>query len=82
MLVLTRMVNETIMIGDQIEIVIVDVKGGRVKIGVRAPNEVPVHRKEIYIQIKQENHDARSPALERLEGIARLFGRRGARDPM
>lgn len=76
MLVLTRMVNETIMIGDQIEIVIVDVKGGRVKIGVRAPNEVPVHRKEIYIQIKQENHEARAPELDRLEGIARLFGQR------
>lgn len=76
MLVLTRMVNETIMIGDQIEVVIVDVKGGRVKIGVRAPDEVPVHRKEIYIQIKQENQEARAPELERLEGIARLFGRR------
>jgi carbon storage regulator len=55
MLVLSRNVDETIMIGDAIEIMVVDVKGGRVKIGIRAPQYVPVYRKEIYMAIKNEN---------------------------
>ena len=55
MLVLTRKVNQSIMIGDDIEIVILEVRGEQVRVGVKAPREVPVHRREIYDSIKEEN---------------------------
>jgi carbon storage regulator len=55
MLVLARRLNESIMIGDDVEVVIIDIKGDQVKLGVKAPKKVTVHRKEIYQEIKQEN---------------------------
>ena len=55
MLVLARRLNESIMIGDDIEIVIIDIKGDQVKLGIKAPKKVTVHRKEIYQEIRQEN---------------------------
>ena len=55
MLVLSRKRDETIMIGDEIEISIVDIKGDTVRIGINAPKNVSVHRKEIYEAIKAEN---------------------------
>ncbi|MBM9499551.1 carbon storage regulator CsrA [Leptospira sp. 201903071] len=58
MLVLARRTNESIMIGDDIEIVIVDIKGDQVKIGVKAPRKVSVHRAEVYKDIQEENKKA------------------------
>ncbi len=58
MLVLSRQKNETIMIGDTIEITIVDVKGEKVRVGINAPIEIPVHRKEVYDAIRRENIEA------------------------
>jgi carbon storage regulator len=55
MLVLARRTNESIMIGDDIEVVVIDIKGDQIKLGIRAPKKVTVHRKEIYDEIKQEN---------------------------
>jgi carbon storage regulator len=55
MLVLTRKVNQSIVIGDQIEVVVLEVRGEQVRIGIRAPRDVMVHRKEIYDQIVEEN---------------------------
>ena len=54
MLVLSRQRDETIMIGDDIEITIVDVRGDKVRLGITAPPHVPVHRKEVYEAIKRE----------------------------
>ncbi len=54
MLVLSRHLGEIIMIGDDIEITIVDIKGDKVRIGIKAPCDVPVHRKEVYAAIKEE----------------------------
>ncbi len=48
MLVLARRLNESIMIGDEIEVVVIDIKGDQVKLGIKAPRKVTVHRKEIY----------------------------------
>lgn len=55
MLVLSRQKDETIMIGDDVEITIVDIRGDKVRIGISAPSRVPVHRKEVYDAIKREN---------------------------
>ncbi|QDT36936.1 carbon storage regulator CsrA [Stratiformator vulcanicus] len=54
MLVLSRLRDESIMIGDSIRITIVDVRGDKVRIGIEAPGEISVHREEVYLAIKQE----------------------------
>jgi len=54
MLVLSRQKDESIMIGDDVEIVIVDVRGNKVRLGINAPREIAVHRKEIYLAIQRE----------------------------
>ena len=58
MLVLTRKLGEVIKIGDRIKVVVVGVDGGSVKLGVEAPNEIPVHREEVYAKIASENKEA------------------------
>lgn len=58
MLVLTRKINEKIVIGDDIEIVLVDVAKDQVKIGINAPRNVKVHRWEVYEEIQKENQEA------------------------
>lgn len=74
MLVLTRSVNEAIMIGDGIEVTIVEVKGGKVRIGISAPASVPVHRKEVYLAIKQANVEAAQAAPDLLDDLAKKLG--------
>ena len=73
MLVLTRKTNESIMIGDQVEIVIVDIHGDQVKVGIRAPREVAVHRKEVYDEIKKANISAVQDKKPQLAGLGKLF---------
>jgi carbon storage regulator len=58
MLVLSRQRDETIMIGDDVELTIVDIRGDKVRIGIKAPATVAVHRKEVYEAIKNENQQA------------------------
>ncbi|MGB4231326.1 MAG: carbon storage regulator CsrA, partial [bacterium] len=58
MLILTRHINEKIIIGDNIEITVVDIQGDQVSLGIKAPREIPVHRKEIYEAIQAENRRA------------------------
>lgn len=55
MLALSRKKGEAIVIGNNIEISILDIKGDQIKVGITAPREVPVYRKEIYVQIEEEN---------------------------
>ncbi len=58
MLALSRKINESIMIGNDIEITILEVKGDQIKIGINAPKSVPIYRKEIYLQIQESNKEA------------------------
>ncbi len=58
MLVLSRQRDETIMIGDNIQITVVDIRGDKVRLGIVAPIEIPVHRKEVYDAIQRENREA------------------------
>lgn len=63
MLVLTRKRNENIVIGDNIKITIVEVKGDQVKLGITAPKDVTVHREEIYLEIQKENELAAKSSI-------------------
>ncbi len=58
MLVLSRQRDESIMIGDDVEITIVDVRGDKVRLGITAPKHIPVHRREIYDAIQREKAEA------------------------
>lgn len=58
MLVLTRKVNQSIIIGENIEVVVLEVRGEQVRLGIKAPRDVAVHRQEIFDQIQEENESA------------------------
>ncbi|WP_088041557.1 carbon storage regulator CsrA [Bacillus sp. EAC] len=58
MLILSRKIKEAIMIGDDIEISIAAIEGDQVKLAISAPKHIDIHRKEIYLSIKQENQEA------------------------
>ena len=74
MLVLSRQRDETIMIGDDIEVTVVDIRGDKVRLGITAPKEISVHRKEVYDAIKRENKAAAQVKPEDLSGLGGKFG--------
>src|SRR3954447_3695510 len=70
MLTLTRSVGETIRIGDDIEVHVVEVRGGTVRLGFKAPREVPIHREEVYRQIAEANLLAAQVTADSLGALA------------
>lgn len=72
MLALSRKINESIMLGNDVEISILEIKGDQVKIGIKAPKSVPIFRKEIFLQIEEENKKAVAQEQSR-ETIEELF---------
>jgi len=67
MLVLARQKDEAIMIGNSIEIKVVEIKGGKVRLGISAPSDIPVHRKEIFDEITNKNLQAAASDLTDIE---------------
>lgn len=79
MLVLSRQRDETIMIGDDIEITVVDIRGDKVRLGINAPRKIEVHRKEVYDAIRQENRAALNlPVAEIKDAAQKVRGMRSA----
>jgi len=76
MLVLSRKPNESIMIGDAVEVKIVEVKGDYVKLGITAPKNIPVHRKEIYEAIQRENIAAARSNVIDIDKLGDLLGQK------
>ncbi len=72
MLALSRKKNEAIVINNNIEITILEIKGDQVKIGVSAPKEVPIYRKEVYVQIQEANKEAVN--VDGIEALKNLLG--------
>jgi len=71
MLALTRKKNEAIIVNNNIEITILEVKGDQVKIGISAPKEVPIYRKEVYVQIQNANKEATD--VSGMDELLKLF---------
>jgi len=64
MLVLTRKKDQTLVIGDNIEITVLDIQGDQIRIGVEAPKNVKIYRKELYLEIQEENRNAAKHAAQ------------------
>ncbi len=78
MLVLTRRLNQSIKIGDEIEITVIEVRGDQVRLGVTAPRNVAVHRNEVYLQIQQENRAASAaPDASNLDALSDALTKQG-----
>ena len=73
MLVLSRQRDETIMIGDEIEISVVDIRGDKVRLGINAPTRIAVHRKEVYDAIKRENAQAARLGANDIDSLAQTI---------
>lgn len=79
MLVLSRQRDETIMIGDDIEITVVDIRSDKVRLGITAPRQVQVHRKEVYEAIQRENAAAAQVRVDDLSAADRQLRAAGPR---
>ncbi|MEO2105174.1 MAG: carbon storage regulator CsrA [Actinomycetota bacterium] len=73
MLVLTRRANESIMIGDDIVITVLDVRGDQIRIGIKAPRSVAVHREEVYAELQEANQAAASPSKAAMANLSKLL---------
>ncbi|MFJ7676715.1 carbon storage regulator CsrA [Peribacillus sp. NPDC097198] len=73
MLVLTRKPNESIVIGNDIEITVLEIEGEQIKLGINAPKNVDIHRKEVYLSIQQENNEATKTETNIMEKINEYF---------
>ncbi|ADU31862.1 carbon storage regulator CsrA [Evansella cellulosilytica] len=73
MLVLTRKLNESIQIGDNIEVKVIGIEGDQVKLGINAPRNVDIHRKEIYLAIQKENSEAAHASVDILKQLTKAL---------
>jgi carbon storage regulator len=73
MLVLTRKAGESIVIGSQIRITVLEMQGRQIRLGIEAPSEIPVHRGEVYERIKEENEQAAKAGAEELRALSQAW---------
>ncbi|MCL2294748.1 MAG: carbon storage regulator CsrA [Spirochaetes bacterium] len=73
MLALARKINESIIINDNIEVIVLEIKGDQVKLGISAPKSVPIYRKEIYMAIQEENIAAAKFNTESIPSLDSVF---------
>ena len=73
MLALSRKKNEAIVINNNIEITVLDIRGDQIKIGIAAPKDIPIYRKEVYLQIQESNKEAMN-AEDVMDNLKNLFG--------
>ncbi len=80
MLVLTRRPGESVMIGDDVVVSILDVRGDVVRVGIKAPRSVQVHREEVYRELQKANREAASPSETAVEALSKML-RAGGKKP-
>jgi carbon storage regulator len=73
MLVLTRKLGESVTIGDDIKVSVIDIKGRQVRLGIEAPSHMAIHREEIYAKIQEENQKAAFVKAVNMEKLAAIF---------
>ena len=69
MLVLTRRANQSVMIGHDVVVTVLEIRGDHVRLGIRAPRSVDVHREEVYAELRRANREAASPSAAALETL-------------
>jgi carbon storage regulator len=72
-LVLTRRPGESIMIGDEVVVTVLDVRGDVVRLGIKAPRSVQVHREEVYRELQKANREAASPSEQAVEALSEML---------
>ena len=78
MLVLTRKAGESIVIGSQIRITVLEMQGRQIRLGIEAPSEIPVHRGEVYERIKEENEQAAMAGADQLRVLSEAWKKSGS----
>ena len=73
MLILTRKTGESILIGDDIEVIVTSIDQNKVRVGIKSPAHIPIYREELYRKIQQENRDAASIGKEDIDSMLELF---------
>ena len=73
MLVLTRKAGESIVIGNQVRITVLEMQGRQIRLGIEAPTEIPVHRGEVYERIKEENEQAARASADELKALSKAW---------
>jgi carbon storage regulator len=75
LLILTRKVGETVAIGDQVKVQVVEVKGRQVRLGITAPADCAVHREEVFQRIQEQNRQSVDPSPGDIEALSKILGR-------
>ena len=73
MLVLTRRAGESVMIGDDVTVTVLEARGDVIRLGIQAPRDVQVHREEVYRELQAVNREAASPTEDAVEAVARML---------
>ncbi|WP_430780664.1 carbon storage regulator CsrA [Actinoplanes sp. G11-F43] len=73
MLVLTRRAGESVMIGDDVVITVLEARGDVIRLGIQAPRDVQVHREEVYRELQEANRSAASPSADAVDAVTRML---------